>query len=397
MLGMWRAWGVVLLLFSQESDRPFTSEDHEFSIRPPAAWSRHPAMKPGVVKFMPPGKPAIPCAIDVIHARGSPEPLAGIVARSREMVAKTYPGAAATEVTPLVFSGRPAAQFTFTHAGKFHIKTLIHRTNIDYYMVDAQMGAEESPKYREAAEKCIASFEIVPEPLDDAARAARVRFLGHLKSAKIAPELLGEQWHAIHLGAVRTGRQRTQVSEKGGRYLFEIDSTNEFGEGGRDSTLTRGSFSPDGSFQELEFEQTKADATRKLQFRASVRVEGGRVRAARDMNGHKEERTFEAEAGTLLHDIGDIVRRTLLAGGKGLHLMRLLSPFADEAATDLVEVNDREVMELDGRKSEVHVVFSRFRRKNLVYYYAPDRTLLRFGGPREPFSMRRVSKEEALK
>jgi len=37
------------------------------------------------------------------------------------------------------------------------------------------------------------------------------------------------------------------------------------------------------------------------------------------------------------------------------------------------------------------------RRKNMTYYYAPDRSILRVGGPKDLFSIRLTTKEEAEK
>jgi hypothetical protein len=63
----------------------------------------------------------------------------------------------------------------------------------------------------------------------------------------------------------------------------------------------------------------------------------------------------------------------------------------------MVEVNDKENLELDGVRREAHILFCREdRRRNLTYYVAPDGGLIRMGGVKETISIRVSTKESAL-
>ncbi len=399
---MWRAWGTFLLVFSssQELDPPFTLAEHEFSIRPPKGWVGRKAQGAFFLRFQPPEELANPCRVEVAHLTrtGNPKPLPSFIKEAKEQLAKDFKGLQLTEEKEMTIGRKPAFRLVFTHAETLHVKTVVHRTNLEWYLVDGRMGRADAAQHRAAVEASIASFEVVPQPLSIEESAAFARTLDLLRGAKVQPALLGEHWHAIHVGGKKAGHQRTQVAESGGIYAFEVDVLLDYGEGGKDTTIARGSFSPDGKFQKVDTEQTKTDSATRWQFRASALLQNGQVRASRDMNGHKEERTFAAEEGVLFGDVADLVRRLLAGAGKGNYLLKTLSPFCDEWNAEPVEVNAASPMELDGRKVEAHVVFAKpDRRRNQTYYYGTDRTLLRFGGVKDLMSVLAATKEEALK
>ena len=97
-------------------------------------------------------------------------------------------------------------------------------------------------------------------------------------------------------------------------------------------------------------------------------------------------------------DVAAILRRVLVVRGKSTCVMSVISPFSDEPFPEEVVVNAAEKMQVDSGKRHVVVVFSRVdRRKNLLYHYTPDGTLLHVGAPRKTFRMHTTTREEALR
>jgi hypothetical protein len=394
---MWRAGGFLLILFAQDLGPAHVDEDHKFSVRPPAEWVRR-AATPGAVSFGPPEKAAAATVFSASHyLAANPTPLASFAKQAKEYIQEKFPGAQFTEEKDLTVAGRPAFRMAFRMGDALLVKTVVFRTNREYYLLDAQMAHSEAAKYRGPVDLAAASLELLPLRLTEEERAAQARFLPALKAAAPAG-LEGEEWHTVHLGRARIGLQRTKTSVSGDRVTFEFDITSDFGEGGKDSSVVRGSFSPDGRFQKLDVERTKQNSKDRWQFRASGTIEGGRAKVSRDMNGSKEEAAFAVEEGVLFEDVADVFQKILLGAGKGTYLLRTLSPFEDEPGIRLVEVSDREPVEIDGRKQETFVVFSRAdRRKFVTFYYGADRKMIRQGGLKENFFLRAVSKEEAEK
>jgi hypothetical protein len=267
-------------------------------------------------------------------------------------------------------------------------------------MLDAILKESTAAKYRAAAEASLGTFEIAPVSLNADELAARGQGLAFLKKSKVDPGILGERWHIIQLGNLKTGHQRIKLGESEGMYTFEVDVSSDYGQGKTDVSHIRGSFSPDGRVQKIDTEQTKTnDQKERWQFRASAVLQNGQVKVSRDMNGAKEEKTFPVEEGVLFGDVLDLLRGVIAGAGKGSYLVRTLSPFADETNQELIEVGEPERLEVDGKPRDVILVQSRNDRlKYLTYTYsATDRSLIRLGGARDAFSIRAASKEEALK
>ncbi len=397
---MWRAWGITLLVLSQDLGPPASSQDHEFTIRPPQGWVRKPGVKPTVVKWVASEEGKAVAELLVTHlVSGNPTPLKNFETQARAHLAERYKGAKVAEEKAVTVGGRAAHRIVFTHEGMLYLKVAIHRTNLEYYMLDALIQESGAAKYRPLAEASMETFAIAPTPLSAEEQAARSAGLAVLKALKIDPALLGERWHAIYLGNAKTGHQRIKLGESEGMYTFEVDVASDYGQGRKDVTHVRGSFSPDGRVQKIDTEQTKANEKERWQFRASAVLQGGQVKVSRDLNGTKEERSFGVEEGVLFVDVADLLRGCLAGAGKGSLLLRTLSPYADEPNVEQIEVGSPERLEVDGKPREVILVQSRLDRlKYLTYTYAAsDRSLLRLGGPKDAFSIRAASKEEALK
>jgi hypothetical protein len=401
MNAMWRAWGTLLFLLGQDLGPPFQSEEHEIAIRPPAGWTRREGKGPFVARFTAREalKPPVEITLSHLYQPFAPTPLPSFVEQAKEYIGREYKGAKIEEDRPLTLAGRPAHRIAFTFADTLQIKTIVHRTNVEWYLLDVSMPGEVASRYRSWVEASLATFEIRPWVPGPAERAAEERGREILRSARIPQELLGERWFTIHLGRARTGRQRVKLSESEGGFALEVDVFNDFGEGGRDQTLARASFASGWRSQRLEIEQTKVGPKgERWQFRVSASLENGRVSASRDLKGFKEEKSFTVEEGTCLGDVADVARALLVRAGPGKYLLRTVSPFADEADVEVVEVGALDVLDLDGRRSEVHPVLVRRDRGRLrTYYYGADGSLVREGGAQDAFSIRAASKDEALK
>jgi hypothetical protein len=394
---MWRAGGFLLIVFAQDLGPAHVDEDHKFSVRPPAGWVRK-GTAPGAVSFAPPEKAAAATHFNATHyVATNPTPLASFMKQAREYVKEKFQGAQVSEDKELQVAGRPAFRLVFTQGDLLRVHTVVFRTNREYYLLDAQMAASEAGKFRDPVDRAAASLELRPLRLTDEELAAQARFAAALKTATAAG-LEAEEWHTVHLGRARIGRQRTKCAVSGDRVSFELDITSDFGEGGRDSSVVRGSFSIDGRSQKVDVERTKQNPKERWQFRASGAIEGGRAKVSRDMNGLKEDVSFEVAEGVLFDDVSEVFQKVLLGMGKGTYLIRTLSPFEDEPGIRSVEVSDPEPMEIEGRRQDTYVAFSRADRgRSVTYYYAADRKMIRQGGLKESFFLRSASREEAEK
>jgi hypothetical protein len=404
---MWRAWGILLLLPRQDLGPPFTSEAHEVSIRPPLGWTA--VAGPGIVRFTPTElrtppangesvQPPWGLTLSHLYHRTNPTPLENIVKQAKSHIDREYKGSKNLEEKVFQVSGHKAYRLVFDFENTVQIKTVVLRSHLEAYILDAAFLKSDEAKYRKIAEASIETFKIVPVPLSGEETGADLRTADLLGAAKVQPELLGERWHTIYLGGRKTGYMRTLLSDQGGSYGFEVEIRNDFGEGNVDSTTVRGSFSPNAREQKIDFEETKAnDRKEHWQFHSSASIHGGVLKTSRDMNGVKEEKSFKIEEGVLFRDVADVVRRTLVRAGKGTYLLKIISPFGDEWTPEMVEVNDKENLELDGVRREAHILFCReARRRNLTHYVAPDGALIRLGGINEPISIRVSTKESAL-
>lgn len=379
------------------------------SVRAPAGWAGRTGSGPFIARFTPAdlqapaveGERKVPpwgLTLSHIHYRANPTPLENFVKQAKDHIAREFKGSKFLEEKDLTIGGRKAYRLVFDFEGTVQIKTVVPRTNLEAYLLDASFLKTDEAKYRKSAEASIDTFRIVPVPLTGEESGADLRTADLLKAAKVQPGLLGERWHTIHLAGRKTGHLRTRLADAGGKYEFEVDVRNAYDDG-TDSTVVRGSFSPDGRVQKIDYEQTKANEAKKerWQFRVSATIEGGLLKASRDMHGVKEEKSLKVEEGVLFEDVADVIRRTLVASGKGSWLLKTISPFSDEWNPETVEVNDKGQLDLDGARREAHVLFARQdRRRTMTYYIAPDGGLIRQGGVKDAYSIRVSTKEEAL-
>ena len=398
---MWRAWGILLSVLFQDPAASFDVPEHEFKLTPPSGWVARAGDRPTVVRFLHPSADRKADAeLSVTHLISSnPTPLASFEAQARTHITDRFKGAVIHEDKRVTIGGRPAFRLVYTFEKALVIKTALHRSNLEFYLLDIYLPEGDAGKQRAAAEAAVESFRIVPVDLSPEEAEAFGRTREFLKTAKIDPGMLGERWYGLHLGPRRVGHQRMKLAESEGLLAFETDMVFDLGDGNRDAVTVRGSFSPDGRVQKVDSDQVKTnDKKERWQFRAVAEIKDGKVRASRDMNGQKEEKTFDVGEAVLLADVAEFLRGRLAVDGRGVCLMKVLSPFGDEPNVEKIETAGAEMMEIDDRKVRAVVALCRLdRRKNQAYTFGMDRVLLQQGGARDLFSVRATTKEEALK
>lgn len=398
---MWRAWGIALWVLSQDPSPSYTDPEHEFSIRPPAGWIARPGFRPTVVRFLHPiGEKKADAELQVTHLiTTNPTPLRSFEEQARAHVAERFKDAKILEQKTIAVDGRPAFRLAFSHDKSLYVKTAVHRTNLEYYLVDILLPVDGDPKHRAAAEAAVDTFRVVPVGLSAEESEAFARGVQALKAMKSEPAMLGERWYGLFLGPRKAGHHRLKLAESDGLVAFEADVVLDLGDGNKDATTVRGAFSHDGRIQRLESEQIKEnDKKERWRFRVAADLRDGKLKMSRDMNGHKEEKTLEVQEGVLLSDVASVLRGRFALLGKGTTLLKTLSPFADEPNIEMIEAGAPEMMDVDGRRAEAVVALCRLdRRRSVAYTYGMDRHLLRQGGGKDIFSLRMMSKDEALK
>lgn len=397
---MWRAWGIALLLLSpQELGNRVTAPDHEIAFRPPAGWTRHVGAGPTVVKLRQPGDLPVAAEFLIVHlTSANPTPLSVFKRQARENIVEKYANAKILEEKDLQIAGKSSYRVVFSTAELIYLKTIVHRSNLEYYLLDATFPPDQAEKVKPLVEASIATLEFTPLELSGDERAAEGRMMDLLRKGTVDPALLGERWFTIHVGPRRVGHMRLKMSEAKGQYQFESEVRSDLGDGNTDSTASRGSFSPDGKSQKVESEQIKVTPKQKWTFKASASLEGGKVTISRNVNGVAEERTIPVEEGVLLNDVVECLRPVLVGAGKGVYLMKVFSPYSDEWGPESMEVSGLENIEIYGKPTDCYIVqsFIGIRRKT-TYTFLPDRSLYRVGGPKDVVSLRASTKDEALK
>lgn len=399
---MWRAWGIAAWLLSQDAaPPPFNVGEHEFSLRPPAGWVAQPAMRPSVVRFLAVGaERKAEAELLVTHLISTnPTPLKAFEEQARKHILERYKSAKIAEEKSVTLGGRPAFRVVFADENGLYVKTAVWRTHLEYYLLDIFLPKEDPKGLRKAAEAAVDTFQIVPAPLSPEESDAFARGLAVLKAAKPDPAWLGERWYGLYFGPKKAGHQRIKVAESEGLIAFEADVVLDLGDGNRDATTVRGAFSLDGRRQRVESDQVKTnDQKERWQFRAAADLQDGKLKVSRDMNGHKEEKTLDVPEGLLLADVAEFLRGALAVSGEKTTLIKTISPFSDEPNIELIEAGGPEKMDVDGRRVDAVVALCRIdRRKTQAYTYGMDRLLLRQGGAKDVFSVRRLPKDEALK
>jgi hypothetical protein len=396
---MWRAWGIILLSFSPQDLAPrVTSPDHEFALRPPAGWIRHAGGGLILAKFIQPGELKTPAQFSITHLHTmNPTPLEGFKRQTKDHIKENFPAAKVLEEKDVSIAGKQGYRVMYSNNDLIQFKTVIHRTNLEFYLLDATFPPDQTERIRPLIESSVATFEILPLPLSTEEKLLDARTTALIKAAKIEPSLLGERWFTIHLGTRKSGHSRFKLAESEGGYSFETDIRIDLGEGNTDTTTIRGSYAPDGRVQKVEIDETKINPKQKWVFQATAMIQSGQAKVSRNLNGVKEDRSFAVEDGVLLNDVAECMRAVLVGAGKGNYLLKTLSPYSEEWKVELIDVGGLESLEFDGKSHQCILVQAYVgRRKNMTYFYGTDRSVIRAGGHRERFAIRQSTKEEAL-
>src|SRR6185295_5760078 len=136
---MWRAWGVILLLLTpQDLGVRMVAPEHEIALRPPAGWSRHVGMGASVVKFrLPDGSEHAPELLVSHLTSSNPTPLETFRRQARENIKEKYANSKILEEKDLKIAGKQAYRVVFTSNDMMFVKTVVHRSNLEYYLLDA--------------------------------------------------------------------------------------------------------------------------------------------------------------------------------------------------------------------------------------------------------------------
>ena len=390
--------------------KPYTDEDHEFTLKPPAGWVARTGRPPTLIIFTWTKDVEPAPFIEVIHKTLSrPMPLSAFVSELKDYLPRSNPGFEKLWEKERTISGIPAFQIAFKRQPKEGkstnvIRTVLHRAHLEYFFIDFECSTKDFEQFASMAEATLATFAIQTRPLDEEEGTSLKRGEAFLKApGPLRSELLTESWQTIHLGSKRFGYQKSKASEttldgiKG--YALATEVVLGRGSSGTDTTTVQGFVAADLSLQKFESVEVVKEESPKREstFRVTAVLKAGDLQVTRDMNGLKEEKVLKVGEGVLLTDTLDLLRRMLLDQPKGVYLFRTLSLFSDEKGWESVEIAGKDKASIQSKEpKEVYVVFGKAdRRKNLTYWFALDKTLYAVRGSDTPFSVAACTMEEA--
>jgi pantetheine-phosphate adenylyltransferase len=157
------------LSFSQEDGlgRLFAQSDHEFSIRPPAEWIARSMEPPAVVRFAPVETPPTAQMILIHYFCKNGATLAQFRKEMDEYMKAAYPGGTSLLDRLGTVAGRPSFHVAVKSKDKSGqevvvYRIVVHRSNLEYFIIDAQCLAGAWEKMQGLFEKSAGSFQIVP-------------------------------------------------------------------------------------------------------------------------------------------------------------------------------------------------------------------------------------------
>ncbi|MBI2900762.1 MAG: hypothetical protein HYY17_11310 [Planctomycetes bacterium] len=405
-------WAILALVAQDDGDlgRTYANPDHEFSFRPPADWSAKTAHPPGVVEFVSPDVPPQASLVVIHFPCKNATPLAHFKKELDEYMKSKYPGASPLVDRQGTVGGQSALQVavkTKDRAGQEIVvyRIVVHRSNLDYYIFDAQCRADGSARWLALLDKSVATFRIVPFEATVEERAAAARAVQVLRDgAMTRKELEGETWQGVFIERRKVGHQRQKLAaatvEGSPGWSCESDTVLDFKEGGQDRTVVRGSFTADGRYQKIDSEETiVSEKKEELKYRYSAVLRAGRVSVRRHMRGTDEETNFTVPDGTLLTEVADVFRRAVALRSKETYLIPTLHPFEGKTGIEWIEVAGKEnVSSRSNETREVLIVFSTAdRRRMLHYWYELNGALYVIRGPKQVFVILGLPRDEATK
>ncbi len=409
--------GIAFPVLAQEDDKdlgsPFRSEEDSTVFRPPAGWSAHQGVPPEIVRFAAPEKGPAAELIFIHYFPQNPTPLAHFRVQLEKHLKTKYPDHTPILNRQVAVAGLPAFQVALRTKTKNQdppeeiviYRTIVHRSNLEYYAFDCQCIASAYDRLAPLFDKSIATLKIEKTEPTLEERAATARAVEFLRGGALGKkELEGEGWQGIYLTKKKVGYQRQKLApvkvEGAAGYEYESDTILDFQEGGKCRTVVRGSFTADGKFQRISSEEIVApEKEPELKYRFTATLRGGRVTVQREMKEIREEASFDVPDGTLFTDVADVFRRAASTGPKSTYLVPILNPFRGDPGGESLEVAGKESVEVEvDVMKEVFVVLSNVdRRRSLVYWYDAKSELFSVQGARQAFVIVAMSKEEALK
>lgn len=404
-----RIFAVFLLLAlpaaaQDELADPFDCRSHEYEIRPPKGWEGH-ALSDATIVFSA-AKP-LKAELSIIRcAVQNPTTLAQFQKQLDDHIA-TYNERKILFSRQVTIGGHSAYQIAATaklNSGEAVLifRTVVHRSHLDYYIVDCRAAAADSEKVMPLFEKSAATFKIEPAETTAEERAALARTVAALKDgAMLAKELQRETWQGVFVDTTKVGYQVQRVAaakvDGVSGLSFEADTVLDLKKGGGTKFSVRGFFTADGRYQKMDGEEillTEQQSEQK--YRYSIVLKDGKVTVRRHMNGTDEETSFTVPEGTLLSDVSDVFRRAVSLRAKSTYFFLTLNPFEGETGCEWIEATGEQTVD-DSRN--VLVTFSTVDRgATFTYWFDPNGALAVIrGGARRVFHVVGMSKEEALK
>lgn len=389
----------------EELGDPFTSKEHEYTFQPPKGWTSSVRASSTIFSA---GKESRR-EMEVIRLPvQNPTTPTQFTDQLRKHMEK-YKSKEFLFTRQATIGGRTAWQIaarveleTQNKDKVLIYRTVIHRTHLDYYVLDCRADASDSDRALKIFDASIATFRIEPTALSTEEKAAEARTIAALQDGVLgAKDLQCEAWQGVFLQQVKVGyktQKLTSATVEGAPGIaFESDTVFDLKKGGNTKYSVRGSFTVDGRYQKMAGEQTVTpEGGKEMKFRHTIVLKDGKVTVRRHMDGADEETSFTVPEGTLLIEVADVFRRAVSLRPKNTYFVRTLDAFESETRTESLEVTGPQTVD-DSRT--VLVTFSSVNRGLTDTYWFDESgklALLR-GNAARLFQVVGMTREEALK
>ena len=384
------------------------SEAYDFEIGLPKGWDATKATGASFFRVQAPaGGLADGAAWLMHHDSNHPVSLAFLTEAFRKRGETEYPGFKSVSEKSLTVAGFPAFQVSFTAKARgdkelLFVHTVIQRQLQEYFILDVVAAAREKDRIVALSDRMLASFRTgLPTPREREEKVARTA--AFLKSAPVRPGLAGTHWHELVVAKAKLGWQRSVLREAKvdgvPGWEFEVELHQEDAEGGTRTDLSKGSFTPDGSIQRVEFHRVvRTPKDPPVDVRESASLVKGEYVAMREFLGIKVEKKFKAPDGTLLGDVAETMRRMVALAPPGKNALRVLEPFRDIATVEEWESAGPSRINFEGTDRElIQTLVTYARQEPVEYLYELDGSLLRRKGSRGLMVLTRCTEEQARK
>ncbi|MBI4563158.1 MAG: hypothetical protein HY716_00490 [Planctomycetes bacterium] len=388
------------------------SRDYDFSMRLPAGWPRVDEKPPVLFRIVSPPGTLLDGAMWMEYQEPrQPTPLSTVIEEFLKNAPRAYPGFEKLSDRRQPIGGYPAYACTFhvqsvqEGGGKkdlIMVRFFVQRQLTEYFMFNAIAERKDKDRLVKVAEQTMATFGAGP-PLQPAQRESLRRAADVLREASLEPGILGERWHAIHVGGRKLGYQRTRCRRDTveGRtvYAFELEMVLEDREGGRRTSTSRGLCAIDGSYQKIDHELVlEVPGAPRSVFKEEAVLAQGAFSASREVSGQKSEKKFNAPEATFLADAGYILARHFVLAKPTTYAMRVLKPFSDLPMLEIFETHaPGRVRTADGEQELIQALVRKGRFEYEEYLFDTSGCLYQQKAAKGLFVLRRCTEEEAKK